>query len=47
MKENKTPFYKEIYYKVENEIGVLDTVIGLALVATVCGLWWRHCWKNH
>lgn len=47
MNENKEPFYKEVYDKVENEIGVLDMVIGLGLGAVVCVLYWRHAWKNH
>ena len=47
MNKNKEPFYKEVYDKVENEIGVLDTVIGLGLGAIVCALYWRYAWKNH
>lgn len=47
MNKNKEPFYKEVYDKVENEIGVLDTVIGLGLGVVVCALYWRHAWKNH
>lgn len=46
-KEDRVPFYKELYYKVENELGVYDTIVGLALGAVVCGLYWSHCWKNH
>ena len=47
MNKNKEPFYKEVYDKVENEIGVLDTVIGLGLGSVVCALYWRYAWKNH
>lgn len=46
-KPDKVPFYKEICNKVEKEIGVIDLIIGLGLGATVCGLYWRHAWKNH
>lgn len=47
MKENKVPFYKELYYKVERDLGVYDTLTGIALGVGVCCLYWRHCWKNH
>ena len=47
MNENKEPFYKEVYKKVENEIGVVDAVIGLGLGVVVCGLYWHYCWRNH
>ena len=49
MKNNKEngPFYKEFFHKMEDEIGIIDTIIGLTLGATVCGLYWRHAWKNH
>ena len=43
----KIPFYKEFYHKMENEIGPIDTFIGLMLGATVCGIYWRCCWKKH
>ena len=49
--KDNAPFYKEIFYKIENELGPIDTIIGLGLGAvvgaTVCGLYWRHAWKNH
>lgn len=47
MKERKVPFYKDIYLKVENELGPFDTIIGLGLGVTVCALYWRHCWLRH
>ena len=47
MNENKEPFYKKIYRKVENELGPMDTLIGIGLGVVVCGLYWSHCWRNH
>ena len=46
-KVEKVPFYKEIYDKVENELGIYDTLTGLAIGVAACMLYWRHCWKNH
>ena len=46
-KVEKVPFYKEIYDKVENELGIYDTFTGLAIGVAACILYWRHCWKNH
>ena len=46
-KVEKVPFYKEIYDKVENELGIYDTLTGLAIGVAACMLYWRHCWNNH
>lgn len=49
--KDKAPFYKELYNKLENELGPIDTIAGLALGtfggAVICVLYWRHAWKNH
>lgn len=49
--ENKVPFYKDLYYKLENEIGVIDTISGLAIGVGVgvvsCVLYWRYTYKYH
>ncbi len=45
--ENRVPFYKELYNKLENEIGAIDMIIGLGIGVVACGLYWRHAWKNH
>ena len=49
--KDKAPFYKELYSKLENELGPIDTIAGLALGtfggAVICVLYWRHAWKNH
>lgn len=48
---NRMPFYKELYFKLENEIGTVDTITGLALGLGVgivsCGLYWIHAYKYH
>lgn len=50
-KSDKVPFYKELYYKVEKELGPIDTLVGLGLGAVsgvaICCMYWRHAWKNH
>ena len=42
---DKTPFWKEIYLKVEGEIGMENTITGVALGVIVTMLYWKHC-KN-
>lgn len=48
---NKMPFYKELYFKLENEIGTIDTVAGLAIGVGAgvvsCVLYWTYAYKYH
>lgn len=49
--KDKAPFYKELYDKVENELGPIDTIAGLVFGtlggAAICVLYWRYAWRNH
>lgn len=40
---DRIPFWKEIYLKVEDEIGTEDAIIGLLLGGLVTILYWKHC----
>lgn len=42
---DKVPFWKEIYNKVEEDIGSEDALIGLILGGLVTVLYWKHCKK--
>ncbi len=42
---DRIPFWKEIYLKVEDDIGTEDTIIGLLLGSLVCIMYWKHCKK--
>lgn len=42
---DRTPFWKEIYSKVEDDIGTEDAIIGLLLGGLVCIMYWKHCKK--
>ncbi len=40
---NKTPFWKEIFVKMENEIGFEDTLLGLVLGLMTTTIYWKFC----
>lgn len=49
--KDKVPFYKELYNKIENELGLIDTIAGLGLglgvgIAT-CLVYWVNAYKYH
>lgn len=49
--KDNAPFYKELFYKIENELGPIDTITGLALGLGVgmvsCVAYWIHAYKYH
>ena len=42
---DRIPFWKEVYLKVENDIGTEDAAIGLLLGCLVTLAYWKHCKK--
>jgi hypothetical protein len=40
---NKTPFWKEILGKVEEEIGLENTLFGLMLGSFITVAYWKFC----
>ena len=42
---NKIPFWKEIYLKIEDDIGTEDMLVGLLLGSLVTALYWKRCKK--
>ena len=40
---NKTPFWKEIFSKMEDEIGLDNTLLGIMLGSLVTVVYWKFC----
>lgn len=40
---DKTPFWRELYYKLEGEIGSDNIFIGLMLGGLVTTIYWKGC----
>lgn len=41
--KDHTPFWKELFVKMEEEIGIEDTLIGLMLGSLVTVVYWKFC----